>query len=288
MSRNIDEEFIKEFRELVKTLQNTNLNMTIQNLPLPANMGKEVFLEGLKNVTAKDITEDDFSKLNGTRMFLTGKRKLEKRLYNADGTFRTDKNRNYEIDYISVPHNAVAVYSQTNIALKNTTINRVGKKVKRELPEGFKYVDFVETELGRFYIYILPRKNLFILNTLSLVLSDRKRKMFFKGVSMVMKNGSTMYLYILPSHERNKIAFGSKVLKTGTNLKELEIDFANMLKYLNNNKYTFNFQLTALEEPIRGISNIGISEIAPTLFIEDFEPFGDDLTTKTSNGLQHD
>lgn len=277
---------IKEFREMVKTLQARNVTMSIYNMPLPEQLKQGVLDTTLDMVTAQGVEEEYYKELNGEIMYLIGKASLKKRRVTAQGDFWRDENNEIVWIDVPVPRGSVAVYSSKNIRLKNTTKDKRGRVVKRENPNGFGYVDYIIVKGTKYYIYIIPRELIYHYTPLELILTTTKRKSHYKGISVYLKSGQEAYLYIVDKKKRT--VANTIQLYVDISYNNLDSLMAKFVKYLQVNNYAFDYEATVLPSEPRGKKNIAYDTLLPTQYIEDYQPIGNNLVVRNNKIIQTD
>lgn len=249
----IDQLFKREFKEMVRYRNMYAQKIKLQDIPL---LDKEIKYDMKKLVYIKNIEVDYYNKLNNTYGFIVNKREMGKRQVLSDGSFRKDKNGNYIYDIIKVPQESIIVASTVNIKLKT------GVK-----EEGFCYIDFIERSGMRYYFYILPRKNVFKTNVLALVVSNTRRKIFYKGYKLVCQDGVERYLYLIPFKNINytdtkvvRVFFGSRALDDA-------IGYMGMyIRFLEHTNIIFNIDNSFLDDG----ENLTIKEYDGIIDLYDF------------------
>lgn len=237
------------------------------NIPVP-------FIRTMKQPSSleegliKGITEPYFDKLNNTEVQLVGKVALKKRKAASDGSFLVDTKGNVLKEDIHVPKGSVAVLSPIPIGLKRFVENDKGLKVEVKLSEGFKYVDFIEKDGKRKYIYIIPKQYVYKLNLCALVVTPSKHKVFYKGCRLALQNGNYLYMYVIPFKAKHT---GKDYRVLGVkSTYNFDAEVETLLRYWYEQKVIFNLSLTRLENAPNGVSNLGLIELENTLSTDDY------------------
>jgi len=252
----MDRVFKKEFREMVRFRNLHAQKIKLSDIPM---LDKEIKEDMSKLVYIKGIDCNYFKELNKKYGFYIKKREMQKRQLLSDGSFRLDEKGNYVYDIIKVPNDSVIIASPTNIKL------RYGFK-----EEGFGYIDYVEREGKRYYYYIIPRKYVFRVNVLALIVSNTRRKVFYKGCKVVCQDGVERYVYIIPY--KNVHRADTKILRYFVGGRSLEDALGYMYMYIKFFEHTnmiFNIDLSFLEDG----ENLTLKEYEGT--IEGYDFIGD-------------
>ncbi len=254
------------------------------NIPLP-QFPKDLFItDGVPKkplAYIKGIKEPYFDALNTTNVYLVGRASLTKKIPLSDGTFRKDKDGKLMYKEITVKQDTVAIMSNKSIGLKNIIeINGVEKEHK--VSDGFMYVDYKDTPKGRFYIYIVPKKYVYRLDINALIITPNKHRNFFKGAEVELQNGNKLNIYVIPYKYRQTNGYKVIGVKASTNF-EKEVKY--LLNYWGKNNIIYDLGITALLEPIKGVNNIGLKTLDPTLLNEDYVAYTDSLQDELTDKL---
>lgn len=148
----------------------------------------------------KDIKVPYFEKLNKSVVILQPRISYSKRITGNDGQFIKNADGEVMKRDIDIPKGSRVVLSHISIHLQNYTVNEHGRREYVDLPEGFGYIDYIEQEGTRKYLYYIPREYIYPMNLMALVLSQTRltsrytwgRRYFFnRGID-------SAYLYIAP------------------------------------------------------------------------------------------
>lgn len=257
------------------------------DLPLPnlstmisgAPKRKQVWIS---NKEDSKIEEQFFSALNGTQAELVGKTTLLKRQFLSNGDFRKDAKGNFVFTQIPVKHECVAILSPVNIKLKRFEIDEKGKKKDIKVDELYRYVDYVEAKDGtRKYIYIIPKKHVYRLNMTALVITPNKHKNFYKGCKIALQNGNYIYMFLIPYKYSENLSYRVLGVKPSVNF---DVEVQCILQTWMKMGVMFNLNMTVLNNPVKGIANLGFQELEPTLDMGAFESYDENTTLADEKG----
>lgn len=285
MSNTMDNIFSREFKEMMNTRKGMAKGLNIQNIPIPPYTSQAMSkgLPKYKSAKVKKIAEPYFDRLNNTEAFILSRMQLKKRQVLSNGTFRKDKEGKYVTDDVSVPNGSVAILSPISIGLKNYTLDKRGKKVKHVPSQGFKYVDFVNYNNQRHYIYIVPKDYVYRLNVCALVLTPNKRRNFYKGYKLALQNGTYAYLYVIPYTYRDQVDL--KILGVKATF-EFTQEINQTMTFWMQKGVLFNLALTNLENNVNGKTNLGYEELEGTIITEDYVQTNISLKDEKADDLQ--
>ena len=245
----------------------------------------------------KGIAEPYFSELNGSEVEIAKEDTFYKRtiLYENDMVkFRTDKDGNYVTKPIYLQDGFVGVFSKKNIHLPNR-IEKNGVKKDYTPTKGYNYVDYVDIENGRKYLYTIPMEVVFKMELCALVLSLEKKskvtRKFFKGSMIALKNGFFAYLYVVPyaniarQRRLTENMYGDNIgdvenfkilgMKSGINFNE---EVKELLSMWKENGRIFDLEKTVVfDEDMYSAENFGIIDLEPNLELSDYRRIGDPL-----------
>lgn len=280
--QNSDYVFYREFVEMMNGRRACmQQGFKYVDLPLPelstmingAPKRRQVFISNKEN---NKITERFYEALNGTQAELVGKTTLLKRQFLSDGSFRKDANGNYVYSQIPVKHECVAILSPVNIGLKRFEFDKKGRKKDIKIDELYRYVDFVEgKDKKRRYIYIIPKKHVYNLNMTALIITPNKHRNFYKGSKIALQNGNYIYLYIIPYKYSNNLSYRVLGVKPSVNFDN---EVKQILTSWMGMGVMFNLNTTMLNNPVKGIANLGMQDLEPTLDIGEYELFDENTT----------
>ena len=153
--------FAKEFSNMMNDRKSVNTGFSIKDIPCP-NLGlitADDYVAGGKLAFVKGIDEPFFSDLNNTNVEVVKGRSFKKRLSyfdeNGKTQFRKEKDGQGMTTEITVEKGFVAVYSSINIHLPNK-VEVNGEKKNYNPTKGYRFVDFMDTDKGRKYLYLIP------------------------------------------------------------------------------------------------------------------------------------
>lgn len=271
----LDNLFYKEFINSMRARASVK-PLNINSIPIPklTKVGNRVAKTNL--VLTRGISDTYYSKLNDSESLLWSKPNLKRRKFGAGGKFLKDKAGNVLLEDVTLPRGSVAIVSQL----------KVGVPLKYTPKEDFGYVDYVTNPSTKevHYIYIVPKNYCYKLNQTALVLSARPLRVYYEGISLYLQSGHQIYMYIVPYKPTNSDK-PYRVL-----LSKTSIDFSAEINLLLDSwvraGIIFNKRLTALEEPVRGRTNVAYQMLNPVLdsyYKCDFEKSLADTTTDISN-----
>lgn len=195
----LDEIFYKEFQAMMYQRKGMTGQVNLNDIPLPPGSDKHLFVETRDKVRIIGITEEYFSKLNGTEALLWGRSQLKRRKFDYRGEFMRDKDGKYILQDVTCPQECVAIISKESIGVPNAF------KSKDQL----SYVDMItrRTENGELhrFVYIVPRKYCYKVKQTALVLSWNKLRRFYQGIGLSMQSGSILYMYVIPYSPTSKV-----------------------------------------------------------------------------------
>lgn len=148
----------------------------------------------------KGITDPYFSRLNKTTVILRPRISYTKRITGTDGKFLQDSESNIMTRDVDIPQGSRVVLSHVSIRLKNYTVDEHGRQCRTKLPDGFGYIDYVDTATGRKYLYYVPKEYIFPMNLNAMVLTtSRLTARYYWGRRYFFNRGvSSAYLYVVP------------------------------------------------------------------------------------------
>lgn len=247
----LDELFYKEFNVMMQDLKGMVGSCNLQDIPLPEQV-KSFIIEKRKKVVIKGIEEEHYNNLNETEAYLWGTSSLKRRKFDYKGEYMKDKDGNYIMEDVVCPRDCTAIISDTVI----------GVPYKFKPKEQFLYVDILDAPTRQMYIYIVPKKYLYMVKQTALVLSWNKLRRFYSGIGVALQNGYTLYMYIVPYNPMSS-ATNYKVLATKTS-----VDYNKELNIIKNfwiqNNIMFNPDWCVLDEHIRGRVNMAYEPLNGT------------------------
>lgn len=284
---NADELFYREFRDMIndrKAQLGGSEKFQIDNLPIP----KEITSGGIPKTPmayVKGINTPCFDKLNKSEVQLTNKTTLKKRLLNSDGTFRRGEDGKVKVTEVSVKQGFVAVLSDINIHLKKYQIEN-GVKRQISYPDGFRYVDYIETKVGRKYIYIIPKGNVYKMNMCALIMTKNPHRIYYRGCKTVLQNGENIYIYVVPFKRYSEMT-EYRVLKVKSSLS-FDAEVTAILRYWVKMGVIFDYYLTSLDTGVKGIKNLALSKFSGTLCIDEYNKYTVSMADEVDNGVMQE
>jgi hypothetical protein len=276
--QNNDSLFAREFRDMMNGRRSMSQSFNLVDLPLPE---LDTMINGVPKgqmALIKGLKEPFFDRLNNEEVQLVGRTTLQKRQVLSDGSFRTNDEGKYEYTQVPVSHGCVAILSKTSIGLKRMHNGR-----EHKVSEGFRYVDYVETNSGRKYIYIIPKSFAFRLNMCALVLTPNKRRLYFKGCKLALQNGVYVYLYIVPYRYRENMDVRVLGVKSEFNFDK---EVAQIIQYWMGLGVIFNLNMTALESHVNGVMNLGIMDLEGTIVSEEYRRYAVSMADESEDAFQ--
>ncbi len=258
--------FAREFTNMMNERRAMNTGFAITDIPCPdLNLiTAKNYVAGGKLALVKGIEEPFFSELNDSEVEVIKGRNFQKRLayFDEDGKtqFRKEKDGNNMTTDISVDAGFVAVYSSVNIHLPNR-IDVNGEKRKYVPTKGFRYVDYIDTDVGRRYLYLIPMKNVYPMELCGLVISLNKHRAYYKGCKVALTNGHYVYVYSIPYKYRENTGYYLIGAKPNPNFDK---EMRELLEYWMKNDVLFDLNMTALNSQVKGNINLGIVDIPGT------------------------
>lgn len=273
--------FYREFRNMMSVRRATGKNINLSHFSIE---NANTMIQGKpKGVIAlvKGIKEPFFERLNNAEVQIVPKGLLYKRQVLSDGSFRLDNEGKEVKEQVPLKRGSVAILSDVCIALKRR-YEKDGKIINHEPSEGYAYVDYIETQKGRKYIYIVPKDYVYRLNMCALVLSLNNLRNYYKGAKIALKDGNYLNVYIVPYKYRDNA--GVRVLGVKST-NDFDKEFAILLRDWQNSGLVFDSRLTFLEDSLKGINNIGIIQLRGTIS-ESYERYNVPLSKEKEETLE--
>ena len=273
-----DKLFCQEFRQMM-TDRNSQIGSDprfhLVELPMPVLSSMFSATVNSSFAQVDGVKEEYFSSLNESVVTVLKRGEFKKRQVDSEGNFLKDRDGHIVYTQVPVPHGSVAILSKKCIGLRNRIVEN-GVVKRYEPSQGFKYVDYVDLAggKGRRYIYIIPKANVFSLNTCTLVLSQNNLRNFYKGYRLALQNGSYVYLYVVPTAKLRQSSY--RILGTKFS-PDFSSEINSILKLWQSLGVIFDLSKTSV-----GMSNLGISTIEGTLYLEDFKLRGKALDDDSS------
>lgn len=269
---NFETVFAKEFTQMMNQRRAQNTGFSIKDIPCPdlKLIDAKDFVTGGKLAYIKDIQEPFFSDLNESTAEIVKGRTFKKRVSYYDETgkvkFREDKNGGIMQIDVPVSSGFVAIYSSVNIHLPNKLEKNGEKRIYRP-KDGYKFVDYVDTEKGRKYLYLVPIENVYPLELCALVISLNKHRAYYKGCRVALTNGHYVYVYSIPYKYRENSGYYLIGAKPNPNFDE---EMKILLDYWMKHDILFDLNMTALDSQYKGAVNMGIEDYPGTCMPEDY------------------
>lgn len=249
--------FVQEFKQMQAQLRASNPMFDMYSLEIPK--------ESLGNIVTRDmvyikgIPEEYYDKLNNTEAMIWSHGKLCRRTFDYKGEYIKDDNGNYVTKDVTLPHECIAVISTV----------KIGVPVKFKPKQAFDFVDCITRTLPdgtkeTCYVYIVPRKYCYKLNQTALVMSMNKLRTYYSGACFALRNGYSLYLYVVPYRPTTNRAKSYRVLATKT-----DIDYSTEIGYLMNywlsKGVLYPPQMCELYEGLEGKNSVAVEEFASSI-----------------------
>lgn len=268
-----EELFFKEFNAMVLALRAYNGPVNIYDMPLPdipfhRELHEIAYIQG--------IDTEYYNKLNESEAIIWKEGKLKRRKFDYRGEYMTDSDGNVITEEVTLPQDCIAIVSEI----------RIGVPYKFKTEESFAYVDMVKRDDKIYYVYIVPKKYCYKINQTALILNTNKMRVYYQGIGLTLKNGSIVYLYVIPYKPSQKER-GYRVLCSHTNI-DYSKEFVAIRDYWLQNNYMFNPALCNLYEGTKGRNNAALIEF-PTV-LDEYERFNIDkpMSNDTLDELELD
>ena len=267
--------FAKEFSNMMNDRKSVNTGFSIKDIPCP-NLGlitADDYVAGGKLAFVKGIDEPFFSDLNNTNVEVVKGRSFKKRLSyfdeNGKTQFRKEKDGQGMTTEITVEKGFVAVYSSINIHLPNK-VEVNGEKKNYNPTKGYRFVDFMDTDKGRKYLYLIPMQYVYPMELCGLVISLNKHRAYYKGCKVALTNGHYVYVYSIPYKYRENTGYYLIGAKPSP---DFDKEMNQLLDYWMKNNILFDLNMTALDSNYKGNVNLGIVDIPGTCMASDYIKF---------------
>ena len=267
--------FAKEFSNMMNERKSVNTGFSINDIPCPklGLITADDYVAGGKLAHVKGITEPFFSDLNNTNVEVVKGRTFKKRMSyfdeNGKTQFRKEKDGQGMTTDINVDKGFVAVYSSVNIHLPNK-IEVNGQKKNYNPTKGYRFVDFIDTDKGRKYLYLIPMQYVYPMELCGLVISLNKHRAYYKGCKVALTNGHYVYIYSIPYKYRENTGYYLIGAKTSP---DFDKEMNKLLDYWMENSILFDLNMTALDSQFKGNINLGIVDIPGTCMPSDYVKF---------------
>lgn len=252
----LDEIFYKEFTHMMQQLKGMNGQCNLNDIELPPDKAPYFLIEKRNKVIISGITEEYYSKLNGTEALLWGSSALRRRKFDYQGKFLRDRDGHYILQDVPCPHECVAIISPISIGVPN----------KYKSKEEAQYVDMITKhtpngDIHRF-VYIIPKKYCYPIKQTALVISWNKLRRFYQGIQLSLQNGSVLYMYVIP-YNPNSQAHNYRVIHCKTS-----VDYTNEIvaikDYWVKKNIIFNPAWCQLYDCVRGRENMAYLNLDST------------------------
>lgn len=249
--------FVQEFKQMQAQLKANNPLFDMYSLEIPK--------ESLGTITTRDmviikgIQEEYYDKLNNTEALIWSHGKLCRRKFDYKGEYIKDDNGNYVTQDVTLPHECIAIISTV----------RLGVPTKFKPKQAFEYVDCI-TRTGAdgkkeiCYVYIIPREYCYKLNQTALVMSLTKLRSYYSGASFALRNGYTIYLYVIPYKPTTTRTRSYRLLSTKTSI-DYSTELQGLMSAWLQMGVLYNPQLCELYEGLEGRTNISMEEYASSV-----------------------
>lgn len=267
--------FAKEFSNMMNERRSVNTGFSIKDIPCP-DLGlitADDYVAGGKLAYVKGIDEPFFSDLNNTNVEVVKGRSFKKRVSYFDENGKTQFRKEKDGQGMTIDVNAekgfVGVYSSVNIHLPNK-IEVEGQKRNYNPTKGFRFVDFIDTDKGRKYLYLIPMKYVYPMELCGLVISLNKHRAYYKGCKVALTNGHYVYVYSIPYKYRENTGYYLIGAKPSP---DFDKEMNKLLDYWMENNILFDLNMTALDAQFKGTVNLGIVDIPGTCMTSDYMKF---------------
>lgn len=264
--------FSREFSDMMNERKAQNTGFSIKDIPCP-DLGlitADDYVVGGKLAFVKGIDEPFFSDLNNTNVEIVKGRSFKKRMSyfdeNGKTQFRKEKDGQGMTTDIQLDTGFVAVYSSINIHLPNK-VEVNGEKRNYNATKGYKFVDFVDTDKGRRYLYMIPMQYVYPMELCGLVISLNKHRAYYKGCKVALTNGHYVYVYSIPYKYRENSGYYLIGAKPNPNFDK---EMNQLLDYWMKHNILFDLNMTALDSQFKGNINLGIVDIPGTCMPSDY------------------
>ena len=263
----VDDLFYKEFNQMLLACRAYKPQVGLYDIPLPKKY--EIVSEPL--VYIEGIEEELFTALNGTTVRRWNRGQLKKRKFDHEGKFIKKDDRYVTVD-VTIPQDCIAIISD----------KKLGIPTKYSSKDGFAYVDM----LLNGYCYIIPRKYCYKVNQTALVLSWNKLRTYYSGISLALRNGQVLYMYIIPYHPSN-MERSYRVIMTSDNT-----DYSNLVAELQQfwlrGGMLFDPSLCELSTEVRGRLNTSFQQYQSVLDIHEHHNIDASLEGKVDEEVLFD
>ena len=272
----LDEIFYKEFNQMMYGLKGMNGVLSIGDIPLPPDAKGKFLVEKHNKVAVNGITDEYYKKLNGSEAMLWSNGALERRKFDYKGNFMKGDDGNILKESVTLPQGCGAIISDI----------KLGVPVKYSSEEKFNYVDYTDVRLGnyikRYFLYIVPKTYLYMMQQTALVLSWNKLQRFYSGAKIALQNGSFMYMFIIP-YKPSSVQKNYRILHCKTT-DDYSTEIKMLLDYWIKAGVMFNPNCCAMSEYVKGCTNMAYQPINGVLDI--YERFDSNRPMAESEALE--
>lgn len=239
----LDKVFIKEFRDMVKSVRTQNSF----NIDLIVTPPLEQQIDTGIKVYINNIEDKIYGKLNKNYVTDIQQRTVTRNIYWKSGEVKGTED-------FHAGSNRIIVRTELQIGI----------------PFGYQpddkdleYVDYRDTQLPdgnirRFYFYAIPTKYLYRVSNTALVLADKKKPNHYGGVRLLSTWGYYIYLYIVNVKGLKDIDT-QRIIKTGINPNTLYQSRDLIIEYLTETEQIFNPLELEVTIPIDGTGSTNLS-----------------------------
>lgn len=230
----LEENFKREFKENVKKVGDKN----IYRVPLPKSVDtwnvSKAEMYAIKGIELGH----KYSGLNQTivKGLPRGSEAKRRIIDKVHHSFKKDLNGDYLYEDYPVPSGSIVLRSTTDLNLKFSDYIAPSA-------DGFGYIDFVNLNGIKEYLYVVPKQYVYKVDQTALALSVRSMNSY-NGSGYLTWGHGTIFLYVIP-YKPNRSYDATRILKTKYNtdysreINEIEV-------YWQNNGVLPNIELSTL------------------------------------------
>lgn len=249
--------FVQEFKQMQAQLRANNPMFDMYSLAVPKESLGDIVKKDM--VYIKGIDEEYYNTLNNTEALIWSHGKLCRRKFDYKGEYIRDDKGNYVTQDVVLPHECIAIISTV----------KIGVPVKFKPKKAFEYVDCVSRPKAdgtkeMCYVYIVPREYCYKLNQTALVMSMNKLRTYYSGASLSLRNGYTLFLYVIPYKPTSTRAKNYRVLATKTDI-DYSQEINTLLSNWVNSGVLYQPQMCELYEGLEGKTSVAIEEFASSI-----------------------
>ncbi len=254
---NLDKLFVSEFKELISCkLSKLSIGTrSLQSIPIPdlsmfAQAG--CTLRGGRQVYVHGIEEGNYAMLNNKMFNYIPKPNLKKRKFDRNGWI-TDANGNFVYENVPLPRGSIAIITDIKLGVK------VGYRVN----EGFDFIDSQTNNAGvTLYKHIIPKKYCYEVNRCALTLSATMPRLRYMCHKIVLTNGMTVYLSVVPYKPNVEVSYRILSLRASTH-------FEPVVQYIEKawvkDNIAFDPNMTVVNPTTTGVENVAWSNLGSTI-----------------------